>query len=211
MREINYGLYLVTDDCYLNNGGVYSAVDAALQAGVTALQYRAKGKNSREMLQQAGKFKELCVKYNIPLIINDRLDIALAVAADGVHLGQDDLPLAIARRLAGDMIIGVSATSYDEGREAIVQGADYIGIGPIFETATKKAAKPPCGLEVIRRLKTEFSAARLVAIGGIDLDNFIPIITAGAEGIAVVSAILGSRDPRQAARAFALGLGGKRL
>ncbi|HEY3424802.1 MAG TPA: thiamine phosphate synthase [Negativicutes bacterium] len=198
----DYSVYLLTDDYYLKNDNIFSVIETCLQAGVSVLQYRAKEKTSREMLRQAERLRVLTRHYNIPLIINDRLDIALAVDADGVHLGQSDLPLAVARRLMGDKHVGVSATCYEEGREAIMQGADCIGIGPVFPTATKKDAKPACGLTALVRLKSEFPEARLVAIGGITPDNAAAVLQAGAEGLAVISAILGARQPAEAVASF---------
>ena len=202
-KGIDYSIYLVTDDYYLNTDGAYQVIELAIQAGVTLLQYRVKEKNSREMLREAVIMRELSRKYGVPLIINDRMDIALAVDADGLHLGQDDLPLEVARRYMGDKIIGVSATCYDEAKEAILKGADYVGIGPVFPTGTKKDAKQPCGLEIIQTLKKEFPLIPLVAIGGINFDNITQVIRTGIDGVAIISAILGSSDQSGAVRQFA--------
>ncbi|ABO49135.1 thiamine-phosphate diphosphorylase [Desulforamulus reducens MI-1] len=202
MKDIDYGLYLITDDFYLNQRGILAVIEECLKAGVTMLQYRAKEKSSREMLKEAEKLKELALKYQVPFIINDRLDIALAVQADGVHLGQSDLPFTVAKGLMADRIIGVSATSYEEGREAIQQGADYVGVGPVFPTATKKDAKPPLGIEVIRQLKGDFPKAKLVAIGGISLDNASEVVNSGADGLAIISAILGASEPGERVKQF---------
>lgn len=203
MKPIDYSVYLVTDDSYLNRDGFYQVVELALQNGVTLLQYRAKERSGREMLREAKQLRELTRKHDAPLIINDRLDIALAVDADGLHLGQDDLPLEVARKHLGKKIIGVSATCYEEARKAVLQGADYVGVGPVFPTLTKKDAKLPCGLTELQRLKQDFPATPLVAIGGIDLNNVHEVIRAGADGAAIVSAILGSKDQRGAVRQFA--------
>jgi thiamine-phosphate pyrophosphorylase len=202
-KEIDYSVYLVTDDYYLNMDGVHQVIEMALQNGVTLMQYRAKEYSSRKMLQDARILRELCWKYDVPLIVNDRLDIALAVDADGLHVGQDDLPLDVVRRYIGKKIIGVSATSYEEAKDAILQGADYVGVGPVFPTLTKKDAKPVCGMEVIRKLKREFPGAPLIAIGGIDLANIKQVIEAGVDGVAIISAILGSEDKSAAVRQFA--------
>lgn len=201
-KEINYKLYLVTDDYYLNSRDSFTVIEECLKAGVTMLQYRAKTKSSREMLKEAEQLKELTLKYQIPLIINDRLDIALAVEAEGVHLGQNDLPLTVAQKYMPNKIIGVSATSLEEGREAILQGADYVGVGPVFPTTTKKDAKPALGLKVIQDLKSEFPTAKLVAIGGISLDNAKDVINTGVNGLAIISAILGCSNPGEAVRSF---------
>lgn len=200
--KIDYKLYLVTDDAYLDACGMDKRIEAALQAGVSVVQYRAKNRSGRAMLAEAVKLKALCASFNVPLIINDRLDIALATEADGLHLGQNDLPLAVARKLLPGKIIGVSASNYDEGYEAIKQGADYIGVGPLFQTSTKLDAQPPCGTETIVRLKAEFPAVCLVGIGGIDLKNAVQVIKAGADGLAAVSAILGSDDVALAVAQF---------
>ena len=203
VKEIDYSIYLVTDDYYLNMDGVYRVIELALQNGVTLLQYRAKEYSSRKMLRDAKLLKELSRKYDVPLIVNDRLDIALAVDADGLHVGQDDLPMDVARRYLGEKIIGVSATCYDEAKEAVLLGADYVGVGPVFPTLTKKDAKPPCGLEEMQRLKKDFPGTPLIAIGGIDLTNIKDVIKAGIDGAAIISAIFGSSDTSGAVRQFA--------
>jgi thiamine-phosphate pyrophosphorylase len=203
MKPIDYSVYLVTDDSYLNRDGFYQVVELALQNGVTLLQYRSKERSGREMLREAKLLRELTRKHDTPFIINDRLDIALAVDADGLHLGQEDLPLVVARKHLGKKIIGVSATCYEEAQKAVLQGADYVGVGPVFPTLTKKDAKPPCGLTELQRLKSEFPQVPWVAIGGIDLNNVHEVIRAGADGAAIISAILGSDDPCGAVRRFA--------
>ena len=203
MKGIDYSIYLVTDDDYLDRDGIYQVIEQTLQNGVTLLQYRAKERSGREMLRAAKLLRELTRKHDAPLIINDRLDIALAVDADGLHLGQDDLPLEVARKHLGKKIIGVSATCCEEARKAVLQGADYVGVGPVFPTLTKKDAKPPCGLTELQRLKSEFPAVPWVAIGGINLNNVHEVIQAGADGAAIISAILGSDDPCGAVRRFA--------
>jgi len=200
MKNIDYKVYLATDDYYLDKSDIFALIERSLAAGVGVLQYRAKNRSGRQMLKEAETLKVLCRKYNVPLIINDRLDIALAVEADGLHLGQDDLPLASARALFGDGIIGVSATCYEEGREALLQGADYVGVGPVFATTTKKDAKPPCGLSAIARLRAEFPAALVVGIGGISPANAAQVAAAGADGAAVISAVFDSSDPQDTVR-----------
>lgn len=201
-QPLDYSLYLATDDYYLKRCNIYNIIEQSLQAGVTVLQYRSKEKTSREMLAEAQNLRKLTKRYQIPLIINDRLDLALAVEADGVHLGQDDLPFDIAKKYMGEKAIGISTTSYEESRAAILAGADYIGLGPIFETPTKKDANPPCGVETVIRLKKEFPKAKIIAIGGINLKNAAGVLTAGADGLAVISAILGSSKPARETAAF---------
>ena len=202
MGKVDYSIYLVTDDYYLNMEGVYGVIELALQNGVTLLQYRAKEYGSRKMLGEAKSLRELSRKYDVPLIVNDRLDIALAVDADGLHLGQDDLPMDVARKYLGKKIIGVSATCYEEAQEAVLLGADYVGIGPVFPTLTKKDAKPPCGLEDVQRLKKNFPDTPLIAIGGIDLNNIKELVKTGIDGVAIISAIFGSSDTSGAVRQF---------
>ncbi|MDD3652963.1 MAG: thiamine phosphate synthase [Desulfotomaculaceae bacterium] len=201
-KSIDYRLYLATDDYYLKKDNIYDVIEQSLKAGATILQYRCKDKTSKEMLTEANKLRKLTQKYNIPLIINDRLDLALAVDADGVHLGQSDLPFEIAKKYMGERVIGISTHSYEEGRSAILAGADYIGLGPVFDTSTKKDAHPTCDMETITCLKKEFPKARIIAIGGISLKNATRVLTAGADGLAVISAILNSSDPARETTVF---------
>ncbi|MDD4169384.1 MAG: thiamine phosphate synthase [Desulfotomaculaceae bacterium] len=201
-KPLDYSLYLATDDHYLRQGNIYDIIEQALKTGVTILQYRCKEKTDKEMFVEAQKFRKLTQQYNIPLIINDRLDLALAVDADGIHLGQDDLPFEIAKKLMGERVIGISAHTYEEGHAALLAGADYIGVGPVFETQTKKDANPPCGMENIACIKKEFPKAKVIAIGGIKLKNAAGVLTAGADGLAVVSSILGSSEPALETVAF---------
>jgi thiamine-phosphate pyrophosphorylase len=201
ITTFNFRVYLITDDYYLDRPDIFTIIENCLQAGVTALQYRAKNRSSHTMLLEAIKLKQLAQNYQVPLIINDRLDIALAVGAEGLHLGQDDLPLTLARKHFGGNI-GISATNYAEGRQAILNGADCVGVGPIFPTPTKHDAGAACGTALISRLKQEFPAAQLVAIGGITLENAVSVLTAGADGLAVISAILNAKDPQEAVRRF---------
>lgn len=194
-KMIDYSLYLITDDIYLKNHDIFNILEKCFEAGVTVFQYRAKEKTSLEMFREAEKLRRLTNKYGIPLIINDRLDLALAVEADGVHLGQDDLPIGVAKRCLGDKIIGISNNHYNQAKEAILNKADYIGVGPVFKTMTKKDAKPVCGVKPIMQIKNEFPNAKVVGIGGITLDNAVEVLRAGADGVAVISGILGSEDP----------------
>lgn len=201
-KAIDYSVYLLTDDIYLSEPDIFVVIEECIKAGVTVLQYRAKNKTSKQMLKDCEILRTLAKKYSIPFIINDRLDLALAVDADGVHLGQDDLPFEIAKKYMGDKIIGISASTFAEGQEAVLKEADYIGLGPVFVTPTKKDANPPCGTETLFRLKSQFPWAKIVAIGGIDLNNASEVINAGADGLAVISAILGSAEPAEQVRKF---------
>ncbi len=173
--------------------------EAALDAGVKCIQFREKKCATREMVQTARAIRELTWIYNALFIVNDRVDVAYAADADGVHLGKEDMPLAIARDMLGDAIIGISVDDEREAREAEEGGADYVGAGPVFPTGTKEGLPEPMGVEGIRKVA---SAVRVpvVAIGGITADNAPDVIRAGATGVAVVSYIAAADDPKEAAR-----------
>jgi len=197
-----YILYLVTDAGLSRGRSHLSVVEAAIRGGVTIVQYREKSASTRRMIEEATELRRLCRTAGIPLIVNDRLDVALAVDADGVHVGQDDMPASRARRLLGrKQILGVSAGSIEEARKAVDDGADYIGASPVFSTPTKPDAPPPLGIEGLRRM-TQAVKIPVVAIGGITEGNAVTIMEAGAAGIAVVSAIVGAEDVEAAARAL---------
>ena len=190
---VDYSIYLVTDEACLHGRPLPECVEEALAAGVTLVQYRAKAADGGVLYAEACKLKELCDKYNVPLIINDRLDIALAVGAAGVHLGQDDLPCAVARRLLGeDFIIGVSAHNPAEAVQAVSEGADYLGCGAVFGTATKHDVAK-LGLENLRAIRKAV-AVPMVGIGGITADNYAEVLATGADGAAIVSGILAQDD-----------------
>lgn len=190
---IDYSIYLVTDEACLHGRPLLKCVEEALAAGVTLVQYRAKAADGGVLYAEACKLKELCDKYNVPLIINDRLDIALAVCAAGVHLGQDDLPCAVARKLLGeDFIIGVSAHNPAEAVKAVSEGADYLGCGAVFGTATKHDVAK-LGLENLRAIRKAV-AVPMVGIGGITADNYAEVLATGADGAAIVSGILAQDD-----------------
>lgn len=201
---IDYSLYLVTDRSLALGRATVNIVQAAIAGGVTCVQLREKHADTRAFLEEARALKALldALEANIPLLINDRLDVALAIGADGVHLGQSDMPLADARRLLGAaMLIGISAESVEDALRAEAEGADYIGISPVFATSTKADIAPPLGLEGIRRIRAAVSLP-LVAIGGIHQENAQAVIRAGADGVAVVSAIVSAACPRSAATAL---------
>lgn len=200
-RKEDLLLYAVTDRSWLSGHTLYEQVEEALQGGVTMVQLREKKLTEREFLKEAVKMKELCARYHVPLIINDRVDIVLMADADGVHIGQKDLDLCIARAMLGpDKIIGVSARTVQQAKLACEQGADYLGVGAVFPTGTKQDA------EVIsyERLKEVCEAASIpaVAIGGITKNNLNGLIGSGISGIAVVSAVFAEQDIRSAANAL---------
>ena len=191
-------LYLCTDRGLAKGRPLLEAVEAAIAGGVTMVQLREKELSGREFFSLAREMLVLTGRYNVPLIINDRLDIALAVGAAGVHLGQDDLLLAAARRLAGkDFIIGVSAHNVEEALIAQEEGADYLGTGAVFPTGTKVVPGiiGPQGLAAV----TSAVKIPVVGIGGIGPANAAEVMAAGASGIAVISAILSKDDIRKAA------------
>lgn len=198
----DYSIYLVTDDGCLQGRALLDCVREALEGGVTLVQYRAKTASSAEMYAEALQLKALCDSFNVPLIINDRLDIAMAVGAAGVHLGQDDLPCAAARKLLGeDYLIGVSAHNPAEAKAALQSGADYLGCGAVFGTATKADVQKlgTDGLATICKAK----GLPVVGIGGVTADNYREVRAAGADGAAIVSGILAQPDIRATVRAIA--------
>lgn len=269
MKDFNLRLYLVTDESCLPCGrDLFSAVEEALQAGVTLVQYREKNGLGKDMLEKARAMVALCHKYNVPLIVNDRLDIALLSGADGVHLGQDDIPVAEARRMAdlffanctatrtayssascdsvndtvstmeqhgvahqqpsnhflngvahqqtgnrfligvahqqtgNHFLIGATAHNVQEALAAEAAGADYLGCGAVFATSTKKDTVPLGidGLKAIRKAVT----IPITGIAGITTDNYQQVLATGANGVAVVSAILGAEDITATVKNFRL-------
>lgn len=191
--KIDYSIYLVTDEVALKGRELLPVVEEALQGGVTLLQYRNKNGEGGKLYAEALALKELCDKYNVPLIIDDRLDIAIAVGAAGVHIGQDDIPCKIARQVLGDdFIIGVSAHNPAEAQQAIDGGADYLGCGAVYATTTK-AKVTALGLDGLAAIRKAVQIP-MVGIGGVDLTNAKDVLATGVEGIAIVRAILGAQD-----------------
>lgn len=198
--SIDYSLYLVADAEYAAGRDLISLIEAAVRGGVTLVQLRGKDLPFRDFLDMARTAVARLKKHHVPLLINDRVDIAMASGAAGVHLGQDDMPVAFARKvLAPRTIIGVSVNSVEEACEAERLGADYLGLGPIYPTGTKATALPVLGPEGIRAVKARVTVP-IVAIGGISSLNACEVRAAGANGIAVVSAVLGAADVKKAAR-----------
>ncbi len=197
--KIDYSLYLCTDRSIMSDASIEECVEKSLKGGVSVVQIREKDCSGKEFLQIAKSVKEITKRYNVPLIINDRVDVAIAVGADGVHVGQDDLPCAIVRSMVGeDMIIGVSASSLTEALKAQQDGADYIGVGAMFATDTKTDAKVVT-MEELDRIRREVSIP-IVVIGGINKTTLPDFIGKGIDGIAVVSAIVSQNDVESAAR-----------
>lgn len=196
MKELK--LYLVTDSSHYEESEFLVAIEEALKGGVTLVQLREKNRTSREFFSLAQKVKKITMAYGISLIINDRLDIAMAVDADGVHLGQGDLPIKEARRLwSKDKIIGATTKTLEQALEAEKQGADYLGVGAIYPTTTKvitKITKVSTLDEIISQV-----AIPVIAIGGLNSENIHVLSESKIHGIAVVSGILGQPDQRKAA------------
>jgi len=196
------GLYVILDTQVLGDKDIIDAATRTIRGGAKILQLRDKHQEKGNLLTTAQKLKDLCAKSNILFIINDHLDIALAVDADGLHVGQEDLPFSIARReLPIDKVIGCSAKTPEQARKAAAEGADYIAVGSIFPTPTKKEAIV-VGIERLRQIKQEVSIP-VVAIGGINKDNVGEVISAGAVAAAVISAVLNQKDIEEATRQMA--------
>lgn len=196
----DYSVYLVTDRTISRGRSITEVVTAAVAGGVRCVQLREKQLPTREMIAEARRLVGLLRPWGIPLIVNDRVDVALAADADGVHLGQSDMHIRDARRILGHgRIIGISAESVDDAVVAEREGADYIGISPVFTTATKKDIAAPLGLTGIRRIRERVSVP-LVGIGGISAVNAAEVVKAGADGVAVVSAIVSAACPESSTR-----------
>ena len=194
-------VYLVTDTALCQQAGhtLEGVVQQALEANVRWVQLREKEESTRAFMDKALSLRKLTRAYGAKLIINDRIDVALAAEADGVHIGQADMPYAVARKLLGrDKIIGLSVTSLAEWEEAEPWDVDYLGVGPVFHTPTKADIAPPLGLEGSRQIGLQ-SRHRLFAIGGIHPVNLAAVMATGMDGIAVVSAICSARWPKEAA------------
>jgi thiamine-phosphate pyrophosphorylase len=187
------GYYFITD-ASLSRAGNLADVAAAVAAKVSVVQYREKSALSRQMFEEARELRKLC--RHLTFLVNDRVDLALAVEADGVHLGQEDLPYAVARKLLGEgKIIGLTVRNLAEAREAQSLGADYLGVSPIFATATKADAGAPGGLALLEEIRPCVSLP-LVAIGGITLKNAPAVIRAGADALCAISAVVTQADVR---------------
>ncbi len=198
-KNIDYTLYLVTDSSLCPPDKLPQAVEKAIQGGVTMVQLREKNISTLDFYHIAHRVKAVTDQHQIPLLINDRIDIALAVNTDGVHIGQSDMPADTARRLIGpDKLLGVSANTVETALKAQADGADYIGFGAVFPTDTKKDASTR-GVKAYWQVKNTISLP-MVAIGGIHLDNVHRLN--GADGIAVISAIMGQPDETEAARSL---------
>ena len=188
-------LHVITDTTLQSRFTHPQLAELVIQGGADTVQFRHKSGTTRELIAIAQQMQAVCARHGVPLIVNDRADIALAVGAAGTHFGQDDMPVAIGRSvLSPETIIGASARTEDKILEAILEGADYIGFGPIYQTSSKPDAEQPKGLERLRRM-CEIAKCPVIAIGGITLQTAAEVIKAGAHGIAVISAVCAQRDP----------------
>lgn len=195
MKNLDLSLYLVTDksddvEKFLNT------IEEAIKGGVSVVQIREKTKDTLDFYNLALKVKEITTRYDVPLIINDRVDVALAIDADGVHVGQSDMPCDVTRKLVGpDKIVGISAATIDEAKKAEKDGADYIGTGAVFPTATKDDA-PKITKKDLKEIVDSINIP-VVAIGGINHNNASELIDTGIAGLSVVSAIMSSDNPKK--------------
>lgn len=198
-NKIDYSLYLCTDRDLMSTDTVEESVEQAILGGCTTIQLREKNCSSLEFYETAVNVKKITDQYNIPLIINDRVDIALAVNADGVHVGQGDLPCSAVRRIIGkDKILGVSASTLDEAVRAEKDGADYLGVGAMYSTNTKTDVNIVT-MEELKKIRKAV-AIPIVVIGGINKNTLGNFIDCGIDGLAVVSAIISQKDIRHAAQ-----------
>jgi len=201
------GLYFVTDS-RLTRQGILKDAKQVIEAGCRLIQYREKNKSSREMLEEAKQLASLCKSKGALFIVNDRLDIAQAVDADGVHLGQSDLPIDLARKILGkEKIVGTSNHSVEEAKRSEEAGADYISVGPVFYTNTKKDAGPPVGLNLLKQIRA-ITRLPIVGIGGVNEENLEQVLRAGADSVAIISAIVSSNDPGKSAERIVKKIGG---
>lgn len=199
MNAPDYGVYLVTDRGLCLGRPLEDVVRQAVSGGVSVVQLREKNADTREFVELARALGRELGRHGVPLLINDRIDVALASGADGVHVGQSDMPYPEARRLMGpDAIIGLSVETMAQVREAEGWDVDYLGVSPIFSTSTKTDTGAPWGLEGLRRLR-EATRHKLVGIGALNAANAAEVVQAGADGIAVVSAICSADSPAEAA------------
>jgi len=200
MKKIDLSLYLVTDRPLSEGRNMPWIVEEAVKGGVTMVQLREKDCSTREFIELAVVLKQKLDPFRIPLIINDRVDVVLAADADGLHIGQSDMPYKMARKLLGnDKIIGLSVENMEQVHEANLLDVDYIGISPVYGTPTKTDTAQPFGLGGVKTVMT-ITKHPTVAIGGMNKSTAADVIKAGADGIAVVSAIVAADEPQFAAR-----------
>jgi len=195
-------LHLLTDVVLQSRFSHEDLTRLGIAGGADTIQLREKGGSTRRMIEVARSMAAVCRKAGVPLIVNDRIDVAIASDADGVHLGQSDFPIPLARRLLGkDKLIGGSAATFEEARMCLADGADYVGFGPVFVTGSKDDAGPVSGPAILKQV-VETIPLPIIAIGGITAENIGEVMRAGAYGIAVISAVCCQLDPQGATRAL---------
>ena len=192
--------HVLTDVCLQNHFSHLELADLAIAGGADTIQFREKNGETRQMIRVAEELQALCRRAGVTFIINDRVDVAVACHADGVHLGQNDFPIPLARKLLGeDTVIGGSAGNLEEARQCFSEGADYIGFGPVYPTTSKEDAGPASGLDLLRQVVKEIPLP-IIAIGGIGKDNAPLVMRTGVHGIAVISAVCCHENPKEAAQ-----------
>ena len=201
MKQIGQ-LHILTDTALQSRFSHVELTRLAIQGGADTIQFRQKIESTREMIKIAQQIKQMCTDSGVAFIINDRVDVAIASDADGVHLGQDDFPLPLARKLMGESkILGGSAVTLAEARKCLTEGADYIGFGPVYPTTSKEDAGPVTGIDLLKQV-VETIPLPIIAIGGVSVENTPEVIQAGTHGIAVISAVCCQENPEQATRAL---------
>lgn len=195
-------LHVLTDTVVQSRFSHLELAGLAIRGGADTIQYRQKSGSTREMIHIAAQMKKVCSDHDVPLIVNDRVDVAIAAEADGVHLGQDDFPIPLARELTGEeMIIGASASNMEEVEKCILDGADYVGFGPVYPTASKDDAGSVKGIDSLGQVVKAVTLP-IIAIGGISLDNISQILRTDVHGIAVISSVCCQEDPEGSTRAL---------
>ena len=193
-------LHVLTDTELQSRFSHVELAKLAIKGGADILQFRQKIGTTREIIEICREIKRLCEDSDVMFIVNDRVDVAIASEADGVHLGQEDFPIPLARKLLGETaIIGGSAVTLEEAQECLSEGADYIGFGPVYPTTSKNDAGPVTGIEILKEVVNTISIP-IIAIGGVTVENTPEVIRAGAQGIAVISAVCCQENPEQATR-----------
>ncbi len=201
-HKLDFGLYVVLGSEFSNGRGFIEVAEKAIRGGAGAIQLRDKEMDKRDLFEWAKRLRDLTAKQGVAFIINDHIDIALAVDADGVHLGQGDFPVVDARRIMGPRyIIGASTHSIDQAKQAVQDGCSYFNVGPVFSTQTKQLAHPPVGLDLVKNVSETFDFPFTV-MGGIKLHHVQSLLDAGARRIAVVTAVISEDDIESAARSF---------
>jgi thiamine-phosphate pyrophosphorylase len=195
-------LHVLTDTLLQSRFSHVELTEMAIAGGADVIQFRQKQGSTRELIEIAAQMKRACADKGVAFIVNDRIDVAIAAKADGVHLGQDDFPIPLARQLLGkESIIGGSAATLEEARKCLADGADYVGFGPVFPTGSKDDAGPVSGVEILKMIAKTIPLP-IIAIGGIGPGNTPAIVGAGAHGIAVISAVCCQKDPCHATNAL---------